>query len=287
MTTTPTCDACTAPYLAWQLELTCVLWRCPRCGYIRRDLDLARANARADEYGGSVRADAVRTFLTDQRIRRRLGPRLAGRVLEIGCGDGSLARRLASLASDVVAIDPHAVSGRRDGVTFVCAAAGRSFDIEGGPFDVVIAIHVLEHVPDLIETLSTVHRLLRPGGVLYAITPNADSAGLRVWGEAWWMLEDPTHVRFLSAASVPFLAAATGFTDSHATPLRTDSLMVEAASTVRMRRSRSRGEAAETSSAVAALSVATLPLTLGLRTVRPRWCPSIEVVMTRDDSRPR
>jgi 2-polyprenyl-3-methyl-5-hydroxy-6-metoxy-1,4-benzoquinol methylase len=42
------------------------------------------------------------------RVFERLAPLLGDRVLEIGCGDGRLTRRLASLGIRVSAVDPDA-----------------------------------------------------------------------------------------------------------------------------------------------------------------------------------
>lgn len=61
-----------------------------------------------------------------------------------------------------------------------------------GSVDCVIASHVLEHIRDLIPLMREIHRVLRPGGHLVAITPHAGS------DDAW---EDPTHVRAFTERS--------------------------------------------------------------------------------------
>ena len=45
---------------------------------------------------------------TEVRVLRRHVPLAAARILEIGCGDGRLTRRIAGVARAVVAIDPNA-----------------------------------------------------------------------------------------------------------------------------------------------------------------------------------
>ncbi len=45
---------------------------------------------------------------TEVRVLRRHVPLAGARILEIGCGDGRLTRRIAGMARAVVAIDPNA-----------------------------------------------------------------------------------------------------------------------------------------------------------------------------------
>ena len=158
---------------------------------------------------------------------------------------------------------------------------GRLEDLDepDGSFDVILGIHVLEHVVDLLAALRSCRRMLAPEGTAYFVTPNADSAGLRLFREAWWMLEDPTHVRFVSVASVPYLAGRTGFARCSVRRLRTDSLMVEAASTARALRCSDPRAGALSSTGVRIAAAGALPATLAWRSIRPSWSPSLEVML--------
>lgn len=86
------------------------------------------------------------------------------------------------------------------------SAAAVVGDIERLPFadasaDEVRAFHVLEHV-DLIAALREIHRVLRPGGRLHVRVPHFTSPA--AYG-------DPTHVRFLSSATLPFFVERDDF----------------------------------------------------------------------------
>lgn len=90
----------------------------------------------------------------------RLHVPVGARLLEIGCGDGVLARELDAAEYDVLAIDPAAP----DGPIFRRVAL-EELD-EDGPFDAVVAARSLHHVHELDAALDRIAGLLAPGGVL-------------------------------------------------------------------------------------------------------------------------
>jgi SAM-dependent methyltransferase len=82
------------------------------------------------------------------------------RVLEVGCGEGDLARALASRGYRVVAIDPQAPDGE------IFERVSLEDFADPGPFDAVVASRALHHIPALHEALDKVADLLRAGGEL-------------------------------------------------------------------------------------------------------------------------
>jgi SAM-dependent methyltransferase len=77
------------------------------------------------------------------------------RVLEVGCGQGGLARALDMEGYEVVAIDPEAPEGPIFRQTTIEALD------EPGPFDAVVASLSLHHVHDLGGALDKLVRILR------------------------------------------------------------------------------------------------------------------------------
>lgn len=75
-------------------------------------------------------------------------------MLEVGCGEGELARGLAAARHDVVAIDPEAPDGPIFRRTTIEAFS------DPGPFDAVVASLSLHHVHDLGGVLDKLVRLL-------------------------------------------------------------------------------------------------------------------------------
>ncbi|MBI5533683.1 MAG: class I SAM-dependent methyltransferase [Deltaproteobacteria bacterium] len=115
----------------------------------------------------------------DERLGRYLDRQLgrvasacgAGRVLDLGCGTGFVASRAVRLFHQVDGVDisPKVLEKARasvPGATFHTAEAD-GLPFESGSFDAVVAVAFLHHVADHTPVFREIHRVLRPGGMLY------------------------------------------------------------------------------------------------------------------------
>lgn len=117
-------------------------------------------------------ADAVRYR---RWIVSLVAPHASGLVLEIGSGTGDVAAALAGRGVRVTAseADPDRLAALRlrfdDGSVPVRELA---VPIESdADYDAVVAVNVLEHVPDDVGALRAFRRLLRPGGRVVLFVP--------------------------------------------------------------------------------------------------------------------
>jgi 2-polyprenyl-6-hydroxyphenyl methylase / 3-demethylubiquinone-9 3-methyltransferase len=125
------------------------------------------------------RMNPVRIRWIDDRIRQRFGPAPVC-VLDVGCGGGLAAEALARRGLDVLGLDaaPEAIAAARrhaEGQGLRLAyrvGAPESLLDEARQFPVVLALEVIEHVPDRRAFLGTLGRLTEPGGLLFVATLN-------------------------------------------------------------------------------------------------------------------
>ncbi|HVE94419.1 MAG TPA: class I SAM-dependent methyltransferase [Acidimicrobiales bacterium] len=134
-------------------------------------------------------------------------------LLDVGCGDGRLLEHLRRLGWHVQGVEPDASAAdaaRRRGLQ---VTTGTLESAAFGPeeFAAVTMSHVIEHLADPRRTLREIRRVLRPGGSLVVITPNADSVLHSVFGRDWFPLDPPRHLLLHSSSSLDRLLREQGF----------------------------------------------------------------------------
>jgi O-antigen chain-terminating methyltransferase len=134
-------------------------------------------------------------------------------LLDLGCGRGEWLSLLADaeipargIDSNATSVDECIVAGLDASLGDLVAVLSASEDDSVGA---ITMFHVVEHLPfaTLDHVLAECARVLAPGGVLVAETPNA--LNLRVAATNFWL--DPTHVRPLHPQLLRLLGERAGF----------------------------------------------------------------------------
>ena len=128
------------------------------------------------------RLDWIADQIAAQFGRDRRAPRpfdgLA--LLDVGCGGGLVAEPMARLGATVTGIDAaeagiavareHAAAGGLS-IDYRCTTV-EALGAEGAAFDAVLALEIIEHVPDPAAFIGALGHVLRPGGIVILTTLN-------------------------------------------------------------------------------------------------------------------
>ena len=154
----------------------------------------------------------------DNMTLRSLPP---GRMLDVGCGSGTLLQRMRIAGWEVegVDFDEKAIdrAWREYGVA-VRHGDLRAACYPDGSFDAVTMNHFIEHVHDPIAVLTESRRILRPGGQLVVVTPNIAGWGHARFGRNWRGLEPPRHLHLFSPKTLAQTALRAGFARTEVRP---------------------------------------------------------------------
>ena len=144
-----------------------------------------------------------------------------GRVLDLGCSGGLLSERARALGHRVLGVDIQELPEARERLDgFIQANLDQGLPrevLEEGPFDVVLAGDLLEHVRDPGLVLAHARGILAPGGKLILSVPNfghwyvRGRAVLGIFDYDERGLLDRTHVHFFTRRSLDRELRQAGF----------------------------------------------------------------------------
>lgn len=195
--------------------------------------ELRRREGDAIHIRGDYQARALQSDRATQRfwheakfrlIERVAMPQKTDRVLDAGCGSGTITNFLSQHAGEAVGIDSNPSA-----IEYTTAAYDRSnikfklgqFDdlLDDKLFDGIYCIEVIEHLYEqqVAEVLALFHRLTNPGAHLFLTTPNYRSA----WPLIEWLLDrlglaatmdEVQHVTHFTKAKLAAVCERTGWT---------------------------------------------------------------------------
>jgi len=162
---------------------------------------LQRREGDAIQISGDYQARALKSDQAVQRfwheakfrlIERVAMPEKHERVLDAGCGSGTISYFLSQHAGNVVGMDSNPSAINFATTTYdmpnLGFRLGQFEDLTADkPFDKIYCIEVIEHLYEqqVTEVLSLFHKLTNPGGQLFLTTPNYRSA----WPLIEWLLD--------------------------------------------------------------------------------------------------
>jgi SAM-dependent methyltransferase len=107
-------------------------------------------------------------------IVRAAGDRIAGRILENGCGVGMYVEHLSAFGGNVIGLeyDFERAAEAGENSPNIINAAGEFIPLSSSAFDLILSHEVIEHVQDDRTAVREMIRVLKPGGRIALFCPN-------------------------------------------------------------------------------------------------------------------
>ena len=155
--------------------------------------------------------EAEATHWHHKLIKR--GLEVGSDLLEVGPGNGALAQLAVKLGYKVTLVEESELLAKNLKNIVGVKVINRNFEeskIASNSYDIFCSFHVIEHVSDVHLHLREALRVIRPGGLAFIATPNANS-----WQQRFFRGLSPNfdsaHIRVFSEASINDLARKTGW----------------------------------------------------------------------------
>jgi SAM-dependent methyltransferase len=142
-------------------------------------------------------------------------------VLDVGCGEGQVARKAAELGAEVVGVDPTrnqiTVAHQRAGGPRYGEAAAEALPFRDASFDAVVMCLVIEHIDPMEPAIDEMARVLQPGGRCLLLlnhpllqTPGSGWIDDHILEEQYWRVgpylpDDSTIEEVSPGVNLPFM----------------------------------------------------------------------------------
>jgi len=225
-TTTP--FAVVIDLLLERLNVKTTLVRCQQCGLVYQNPRPTLAEMgehyppQYDSYADQT-VQSKRNWLlqkavqhgTNKRCRFVTNHKRPGKLLDIGCAMGGFLLGMRdqgawTLAGVEVNKAVAAAAKERHGLD-VFAGTLEEANFPTASFDVVTLWDVFEHLHDPLHTLTEIHRILRPDGIVVIRVPNLASWDAQLFGATWAGLDSPRHLYLFTPTTLTAFLNKAGF----------------------------------------------------------------------------
>jgi SAM-dependent methyltransferase len=155
------------------------------------------------ESGGDEIVYGMRSMTNLKKINHN------SKILDIGCGSGVLLYRLRNAGFyNATGNDPFTKeiiteSGEK-------IISNKSFNESKDKYDLVMMHHSLEHVPNPVEVLKDIKKILKPNGQILIRIPYVDSYCWEQYKEQWMQMDPPRHLFLHSKKSIQIMLKEAG-----------------------------------------------------------------------------
>lgn len=131
-----------------------------------------------------------------ERQRHALNGVKGGKILDIGCGDGTFLGHL-NHSWEKYGYEPSKAGivqlQKKNNIRYVNLSDSNIVELKG-LFDVITLWQVLEHVAAPHDLLKKIYNLLKDDGMLFISIPNYDSWQAKIFSKNWFHLDPQRHI---------------------------------------------------------------------------------------------
>jgi len=134
-------------------------------------------------------------------------------LLDVGCGEGFFlfnASKAGYTTKGIELSQDAAAYAKREFSLDIEAGAFGDVQFPGNHFEVVTLWQVLEHIPHPLEILKEAHRILKPGGLIAASTPDIEGIPSMMLRRKWWNIRR-IHINQFSTKTLMDILQNAGF----------------------------------------------------------------------------
>ena len=197
--------------------------RCRHCGLIYQNPRMEEEvnGLYSEEFYNQYYGDKSKLMSSAQALIEKIAnyiPDNKIRMLEIGAGLGYTLKAARDKGWDIFGteISPFAVRYAKDKLNLkIFNGSLEEAPFADNFFDLVIIVHVLEHLPDPSKILTKIFQILKNHGVLYVVVPNI--ANFRAWirKERWAYLTPQYHLYHFTPHTLKKIVVKGGFKIVH------------------------------------------------------------------------
>lgn len=145
-------------------------------------------------------------------INKKMGYK--GKLLDIGCAFGDclvMAKNMGWKNPEGLELSRYAYNFAKEKGIKVKNGNLEKINYPQNNFDIVTIQDVIEHVKNPLEDLRKIHKILKPKGWVFIVTPNIEGKWSKLLGSFWYHYKPGEHVLYFSPKSINNALKKTGF----------------------------------------------------------------------------
>ena len=147
-------------------------------------------------------------------------------LLDVGCGTAHFLAYCQRANWQISGVEPNDIARKQAAEKTNIVIHEDLSEIDSGSYDVITLWHVLEHLPNLAQTIEQLKVLLAPGGSIIIALPNYEAYEEKGFREHWAAYDVPRHLHHFNQNSLGVLMKNHGLKIVESYPMWLDSFYI-------------------------------------------------------------